>query len=116
MVEADDQAVYLAPSRVISSPRGLRPFTAANSRWRRAPSTKDPYANGKVDWIAQARWVEDRDRWTSSGVAAGMDMAAALLADLFGKDVAHRATTLAELEVHEDASWDPFARIYGLAE
>jgi hypothetical protein len=45
-----------------------------------------------------------------------MDMAAALLADLFGKDVAHRATTLAELEVHEDASWDPFAKIYGLAE
>jgi putative intracellular protease/amidase len=38
--------------------------------------------SGKVDWIAQARWVQDRDRWTSSGVAAGMDMAAALLADL----------------------------------
>jgi transcriptional regulator GlxA family with amidase domain len=69
----------------------------------------------KVDWIARARWVEDRDRWTSSGVAAGMDMAAALLADLFGKDVAQRATTQAELEVHADASWDPFAKIHGLA-
>ena len=72
--------------------------------------------SGKVDWIAQAWWVEDRDRWTSSGVAAGMDMAAALLADLFGKDIAHRATTRAEFEVHEDASWDPFAKIYGLTE
>ena len=70
----------------------------------------------KVHWIAQARWVEDRDRWTSSGVSAGMDMAAALLADLFGKDVAQRAVTRAELEVHEDASWDPFARIHGLSE
>ena len=70
----------------------------------------------KVGWIARARWVEDRDRWTSSGVAAGMDMAAALLADLFGQDVAQRATTLAELEVREDASWDPFAKIHGLAE
>jgi transcriptional regulator GlxA family with amidase domain len=70
----------------------------------------------RVHWIAQARWVEDRGRWTSSGVAAGMDMAAALLADLFGKDVARRATTRAELEVHEDASWDPFAKIHGLAE
>jgi len=69
----------------------------------------------KVEWIAQARWVEDRDRWTSSGVAAGMDMAAALLADLFGKDVARTATTRAELEVHEDASWDPFAEVHGLA-
>jgi transcriptional regulator GlxA family with amidase domain len=69
----------------------------------------------RVDWIAQARWVEDRDRWTSSGIAAGMDMAAALLADLFGKDVARGATTRAELEVHEDPSWDPFAKIHGLA-
>jgi hypothetical protein len=44
----------------------------------------------KVYWVAQARWVEDRDRWTSSGVAAGMDMAAALLADLFGQDADER--------------------------
>jgi len=43
-------------------------------------------------------------------------MAAALLADLFGKDAAQRATTRAELEVHEDPSWDPFAKIYGLTE
>ena len=87
----------------------------------RATSNKAAFAwvreqSKKVDWIAQARWVEDRDRWTSSGVAAGMDMAAALLANLFGKDVAQRATTRAELEVHEDASWDPFAKIHGLAE
>jgi hypothetical protein len=45
-----------------------------------------------------------------------MDMAAALLADLFGKDVAQSATTQAELEVHEDASRDPFAKIHGLTE
>ena len=37
-----------------------------------------------VRWIRRARWVEDRDRWTSSGVAAGMDMAVALLGRLFG--------------------------------
>jgi transcriptional regulator GlxA family with amidase domain len=86
----------------------------------RATSNKAAFAwvrtqSQKVDWIAQARWVQDRDRWTSSGVAAGMDMAAALLADLFGKDVADSATTRSELEVHEDASWDPFAKIHGLA-
>lgn len=45
-----------------------------------------------------------------------MDMAAALLADLFGKDVAHSATTRSELEVHADASWDPFTKIHDLAE
>lgn len=63
----------------------------------------------KVHWQKQARWVEDRDRWTSSGVAAGMDMAAALLANLFGPDIAHQATTRTELEVHDDPSRDPFA-------
>lgn len=68
----------------------------------------------RVDWIASARWVEDEDRWTSSGVAAGMDMTAALLANLFGEEVAERAAARAELEVHDDASWDPFAEVHGL--
>jgi transcriptional regulator GlxA family with amidase domain len=68
-----------------------------------------------VDWIARARWVEDRDRWTSSGIAAGMDMAAALLTTLLGEETAQRVTTRAELEVHTDASWDPFAEAHGLA-
>jgi transcriptional regulator GlxA family with amidase domain len=68
-----------------------------------------------VNWIAQARWVEDRDRWTSSGIAAGMDMAAALLTTLFGEETAQRVTTRAELEVHTDASWDPFAEAHGPA-
>ena len=36
----------------------------------------------RTEWVPQARWVEDRDRWTSSGVAAGMDMALALIARL----------------------------------
>jgi transcriptional regulator GlxA family with amidase domain len=67
-----------------------------------------------VEWVAAARWVEDGDRWTSSGIAAGMDMAAALLANLFGNDVAETATTRAELETHKDATWDPFAKIHGL--
>jgi len=69
-----------------------------------------------VEWVARARWVEDRDRWTSSGVAAGMDMTAALLAHLLGPEVADLATTAAELDVHRDPAWDPFARVHGLVE
>lgn len=68
-----------------------------------------------VEWVTTARWVHDRDRWTSSGVAAGMDMAAALIADLCGPEVARDATVLAELEVHTDSTWDPFAAVHGLA-
>jgi transcriptional regulator GlxA family with amidase domain len=67
-----------------------------------------------VSWVPEARWVEDRDRWTSSGVAAGIDMALALIAHLLGED---RATTLAdrvEYEWHRDATWDPYAAKNGL--
>lgn len=71
---------------------------------------------GNVHWIARARWVEDRDRWTSSGVAAGIDMAAALMAALFGEDVAHEVAARAELQIHDDPAWDPFASAYGLSE
>jgi transcriptional regulator GlxA family with amidase domain len=64
--------------------------------------------------MAEARWVADRDRWTSSGVAAGMDMALALLAHLHGETFASRVADGIELEWHRDATRDPFAAKVGL--
>jgi transcriptional regulator GlxA family with amidase domain len=52
----------------------------------------------QVEWVAEARWVEDRDRWTSSGVAAGMDMTLALVARLLGEQVAVRIADHIELD------------------
>ena len=66
-----------------------------------------------VEWVRQARWVEDRDRWTSSGVAAGMDMTVALLATIVGPEAAHEGADMAELEIHTDPTWDPFAARWG---
>lgn len=85
----------------------------------RATSNKRAFAwateqSAEVEWVARARWVEDGNRWTSSGVAAGMDMAAALIAHLFGAETAAAITAGAELEVREDAGEDPFAGLYGL--
>ena len=68
-----------------------------------------------VTWMPQARWVEDRTRWTSSGVAAGMDMAAALIAHLSGPEAAATAAQEIELDVHRDSGGDPFAADNGLA-
>ena len=68
-----------------------------------------------VDWKAQSRWVQDRNRWTSSGVAAGMDMTAALITELHGEAVAEAATRRAEYEPHTDSSRDPFAARHGLS-
>lgn len=67
-----------------------------------------------VEWVPQARWVEDRDRWTSSGVAAGMDMTVALIRALYGDDVADLAVNRAELDHRTDSTQDPFAALHGL--
>ena len=86
----------------------------------RATSNKKAFgwasSNGAdVEWVPKARWVEDRNRWTSSGVAAGMDMAAALVAKFWGDAVATEAAQRLELDIHTDPDWDPFAALYGLS-
>ena len=68
----------------------------------------------KVEWIKEARWVEDGKFFTSSGVSAGMDMALAVIAKLNGEDVSAMLATATEYEWHRDAGWDPFAKVHGL--
>lgn len=85
----------------------------------RATSNKRAFAwackqGPDVEWVPQARWVEDRNRWTSSGVAAGMDMALALIARLHGDRFAESVADGVELEWHRDSAWDPFAAKNGL--
>lgn len=67
-----------------------------------------------VAWVPEARWVHDRDRWTSSGVAAGMDMTVALIKHFNGSKIADQIALEIEYEPHTDADWDPYARYYGL--
>jgi transcriptional regulator GlxA family with amidase domain len=67
-----------------------------------------------VNWIKQARWVEDGKFATSSGVSAGIDMALALIARLVGAEAAETVATTMEYEWHRDPAWDPFAKIHGL--
>ena len=87
---------------------------------RRATSNKRSFAwvtqqGPKVEWVPQARWVVEGNRWTSSGVAAGMDMAVALIAEILGEETAARVSDGVEYEPHRDPSWDPFAAKNGLA-
>lgn len=67
-----------------------------------------------VNWIKEARWVEDGKFFTSSGVSAGMDMALAVVADLFGMAKADEIALGCEYEWQKDASRDPFAKSAGL--
>lgn len=66
-----------------------------------------------ISWEYQARWVHDGCRWTSSGVAAGIDMAAALIGHLFGQKVQAEVTKRVEYQPQTNSTVDPFARFQG---
>ena len=62
-----------------------------------------------VHWKHDARWVEDGNIFTSSGVSAGMDMTLAFIARTLGEQSADDAALWAEYSWHRDADIDPFA-------
>ena len=64
----------------------------------------------KGEWIEAARWVEDGKFVTSSGVSAGIDMALAIIARLFGNELAETIAKGAEYIWHREADVDPFAQ------
>jgi putative intracellular protease/amidase len=81
---------------------------------RRATSNKQVFAlatmqSDRVEWVEQARWVEDGKFFTSSGVSAGMDMALEIIRKLWGDASAATTARHAEYTWHRDAEKDPFA-------
>jgi len=86
---------------------------------RRATTNKLSFAwvtaqGPHVQWVKEARWVEDGNVFTSSGVSAGIDMTLAVIAKLEGVNEAERIAVRMEYDWHRDAGWDPFAKIHGL--
>ncbi len=67
-----------------------------------------------VDWVKEARWVEDGKFFTSSGVSAGMDMALGAVRHLFGAAQAEETAQGIEYLWNSDPSNDPFAQLEGL--
>ncbi len=85
---------------------------------RRATSNKQFFSlataqSSNVCWVKEARWVDDGEIVTSSGVSAGMDMALALIERLWGTELAESIARLTEYQWHRDASWDPFTEFLG---
>lgn len=63
----------------------------------------------KVDWVKEARWVEDGKFFTSSGVSAGMDAALAVGSKLYGEAAAREMADGSEYIWNRDPASDPFA-------
>jgi putative intracellular protease/amidase len=87
---------------------------------RRATSNKQWFdlarmQSANVDWVTEARWVEDGPFATSSGVSAGTDMALAVIARLYGKTKADEIAEATEYEWHSDATRDPFVKFLNKA-
>lgn len=68
----------------------------------------------KVEWVKEARWVEDGKFLTSSGVSAGIDMSLAAITRIAGEQVSSALAMAAEYDWHRDSTWDPFAKVHGL--
>jgi transcriptional regulator GlxA family with amidase domain len=80
---------------------------------RRATSNKAYFKmatqqSDQVEWVSEARWVEDGPFYTSSGVSAGMDMSLAVIASLYGKEKALDIANGAEYIWNQDPDDDSF--------
>jgi putative intracellular protease/amidase len=82
---------------------------------RRATSNKQYFElavrqSDRVQWVAEARWVEDGPFATSSGVSAGTDMALAIIAKLWSRELAQQIADATEYTWHTDPTRDPFVK------
>lgn len=91
-----------------------RRATSNKLSWDWVTTQADGTYDTDIEWVPKARWIVDGRYWTSSGVAAGMDMAHALISSAEGSTVADQAADAIELEVHRDPTWDPFAEVHGV--
>ncbi|KAK1828846.1 class I glutamine amidotransferase-like protein [Podospora conica] len=89
-------------------------------RGRRATTNKAAWAwatsfGDGVRWAPTARWTEDGNVWTSSGVSAGMDMTYEFVKVLLGSDVAASTINAMEYTPHVEREWDPYSVVFEVA-
>ncbi|KAF2017407.1 class I glutamine amidotransferase-like protein [Aaosphaeria arxii CBS 175.79] len=84
-----------------------RNATTNKKSWQWATST-----GPNVNWVPAARWVEDGNLWSSSGISAGIDVTYAWVASVFGEGVASYIADVSEYERWMDPHSDPFADIW----
>ncbi|KAI4933708.1 uncharacterized protein J4E92_003376 [Alternaria infectoria] len=84
-----------------------RKATTNKAAWPWATST-----GPNVDWVPTARWVEDGNIISTSGVSAGIDGTYAFVSRVYGEEVAHFLSLALEYNRELDAHHDPFGKIW----
>ena len=67
-----------------------------------------------VSYVPHARWMQDGNIWTGSGVSAAVDTAYAFVASVYGEDAAQWVADISEYTRWTNGSYDPFAERWGL--
>jgi len=81
-----------------------RPATSNKMAWDWVTSL-----GRNVLWRRQARWVDDGNLVSSSGISAGIDMALAVISRIHGRETAERAARAMEYVWNDSPEHDPFA-------
>ena len=81
-------SLLLAKSSVLDNKRATTNKAAWNNIVGHGPN---------VNWVPNARWTQDGNIWTSSGVAAGMDITYALLSWMYGSQKINETMNSIEL-------------------
>jgi putative intracellular protease/amidase len=63
-------------------------------------------------WVPTARWVEDGNIWSSSGISAGIDVTYAWISHVYSDPVADHMSKSLEYERQTDEHHDPFGKIW----
>lgn len=88
-----------------------RTATTNKKQWKQVTGlTKNTH------WLAKARWVEDGNIWTCSGVSAGVDGMAAFIEKVYGERAAANVCDDAEYVRHARSDDDPFAERFGCSD
>ncbi|KAH7392646.1 DJ-1/PfpI family protein [Pyrenochaeta sp. MPI-SDFR-AT-0127] len=84
-----------------------RKATTNKRAWPWATST-----GPNVTWVPTARWVEDGNIFTSSGISAGIDVTYAWVSRVYGDEVAEFLSLSAEYDRETDANHDPYGKVW----
>ncbi|KAF2465864.1 DJ-1/PfpI family protein, partial [Lindgomyces ingoldianus] len=86
-----------------------RRATTNKRSWTWATST-----GPNVSWVPTARWVEDGNIWSSSGISAGIDLTYAWVGHVYGEKVADFVAMSSEYKRWRNSTEDPFAQIWSV--
>ena len=84
-----------------------RKATTNKRSWKWAVST-----GPNVTWVPTARWVEDGNIITSSGISAGIDATYAFVSKVYGEEVAEYMSKSLEYPRETDPHNDPYGAIW----